>query len=52
MANKKKTPAWGSPEMQKSIEEHDKKADPEREKKGLDYTKKPKNSSSEESEDE
>lgn len=32
------TPAWGSPEFQKAIEQHDEKADPEREKKGLKYT--------------
>lgn len=35
----KDQPAWGSPEFQKAIEEHDEKADPEREKKGLKYTK-------------
>lgn len=36
----KDTPAWGSPEFNKAIEEHDEKADPEREAKGHKYTKK------------
>jgi len=35
-----KTPAWGSEEFKKAIEEHDKKADPEREKSGQKYTNK------------
>lgn len=34
-----KTPAWGSPEMNEAIADHDAQADPEREKKGLKYTK-------------
>jgi len=34
-----KPPAWGSPAFRKAVEEHDAKADPEREKKGLKYTK-------------
>lgn len=37
----KNTPAWGSEEFKKAIEEHDAQADPKREDKGLKYTKKP-----------
>lgn len=35
------TPEWGSEEMRKAIEEHDAKADPEREAAGHKYTDKP-----------
>lgn len=41
MSDEKKTPAWGSPEFQKAIEEHDAKADPKREESGQKYTAKP-----------
>jgi hypothetical protein len=37
----KDTPAWGSPEFNKAIEEHDAQADPKREASGQKYTKKP-----------
>lgn len=36
----KNNPVWGSEEFNKAIEEHDDKADPKREEKGLKYTKK------------
>ncbi len=31
-------PKWGSPEFEKAVNEHDAKAEPKREKKGLKYT--------------
>lgn len=37
----KDTPAWGSDEFNKAIEEHDRQADPKREEAGHKYTDKP-----------
>ncbi len=31
-------PKWGSPEFEKAVNEHDAKAEPKREEKGLKYT--------------
>lgn len=38
-----KTPAWGSAEFNKAIQDHDAEADPKREEQGLKYTKKDEN---------